>query len=87
MPDERFHIYAVPPIGRRDNAPRLLATTDRDGIGTALVTLADEGEFEGSRIGVLERSPEEERGRWIINPYGPNSAPAMRRAGSLGVTS
>jgi len=63
---QRYRIYAV-----RDGESRLMATTpDEGGIGTALVTLAEEGEFEDAAVGVLDtKGAPRGSGVWIVNPY------------------
>lgn len=67
MHDENpYRIYRV---RGAQGVPELVATTDsKEGVGTALVTLGGEGEFEGCTVGVMHR-PEEETGVWLVNPW------------------
>jgi hypothetical protein len=60
--DDRYAIYAA---SREGTYRRRIAETSRDGLGAALVTLADEGEFLGYRIGIFDRH----RRLWIVNPF------------------
>lgn len=60
----RYRIYA-----RRQGELELLAETSKEGIGTALVQLHEDGEFEtGESVGVLDRV-EGRLGTWIVNPF------------------
>ena len=67
--DTRFGIYIVyrqngTPHGWSD--PVLWATTSKDGIGTALVQLGEDGDATADdRVGVLDGMT----GSWIVNPY------------------
>lgn len=82
MGEARYHIYAVKAKHGRpapQDGPRLIASTDQDGIGIALITLAREGELDGVSVGVLDRPDGEEVGTWIINPYGENSGSLSKR--------
>lgn len=66
--DDRYAIYAVGAMRDDDGGrPRhRIAETSRDGIGLALVTLRDEGEYgDDSRIGIFDR----ETRTWIVNPW------------------
>jgi hypothetical protein len=58
--EERFRIYRL-----RDNNLYLVATTDQDGIGTAIVTLGREGEFDGCRVGIYDSKLR----TWVLNPW------------------
>lgn len=58
--EERYRIYR-----RKDKALYLLATTDEAGIGTALVTMGGEGEFDDCRVGILDG----ETRTWVLNPW------------------
>lgn len=71
-PDERYGVYVAIPMGDgRRREGRLLATTSKDGIGTALVQLREDGEIdETTRVGILDGI----EGRWIVNPFA-NGAP------------
>lgn len=62
----RYRIYRV-----RDGEQQLIATTaEPEGIGTTLVTLAEEGEFEDAAVGVLDtRGAPRGSGVWIVSPY------------------
>lgn len=63
--DTRFHIYVV-----RESEPCQLASTSKEGIGTALVQLRADGEFDnGERVGILDRLQPGDVGIWIINPW------------------
>lgn len=69
--DDRYAIYAVIPAlsrsgARADRSRRRLCETSRDGIGTALVTMRDDGEIgDDTRVGIFDRL---ER-TWIVNPW------------------
>lgn len=66
MVREQFRIY------RRDAQGELglVATCGSKGaVGVALVTLGEEGEFEGCTVGVMHRPHEDKPGRWLANPY------------------
>lgn len=63
---ERYRIYRV----GTDNEPMILATCETPlDLGYALVLLAGEGEFEGKRIGVMDRPDPDKPGTWITNPF------------------
>lgn len=65
----RYRIYRV----GSDGLPHEIASTEtREGIGVALVTLRDEGEWgDHDAIGVRDTEPLQRgpTGRWIVNPY------------------
>lgn len=66
-PEERFRIYRL-----RYGELELLATTPTaEGMGVALCTLAEEGEWvENEAVGVLDTlGRDDEPGTWIVNPY------------------
>ena len=77
-----FRIYRV----RSGYYPEIVATTDtKEGVGTTLITLGLEGEFEGCTVGVMWRGHDAATGEWIVNPYGkgtPRTRDMARRAGS-----
>ncbi len=61
-PNERYQLYVVDTHNKRHQ----LATTDSmEAIGTAIRTLGEEGEFDGKRLGILDRFEH----RWIVNPW------------------
>lgn len=62
--EHRYRLYAINGAGR---ALRVLAAApDGAGIGTAMVTLAAEGEIEQvDRVGVLDAVA----GSWVVNPW------------------
>lgn len=65
MTDGRYRIYRV--VGGEQ---QVVATTDTaEGVGLALVTLAEEGEWMDARVGVLDKPDESKPGRWLVNPY------------------
>ena len=52
----------------------LVATTDSpEGIGTALYTLALEGEWDECPIGILDRMPEPGNPAWLVKPWLPSA--------------
>jgi hypothetical protein len=62
----RYHVYRVVA-----GEPIEVASTSRDGIGLALVTLRDEGQLtDDDRVGILDRRDDDEHGRWVVNPFG-----------------
>lgn len=51
---------------------QLVATaTDPESVGVALVTLANEGEFDECPIGLMDR-PEGQTGKWLVKPWLPS---------------
>lgn len=68
--DGPLRIYRV----RGGLAPICLATCGADSLGFALMTLAEEGEFDGWRVGIMHRPDPQQQGNWIINPYEENHA-------------
>jgi hypothetical protein len=74
-PEHRYRIYRLPPAGELV----LLATTPTaGGIGVALVTLHEEGEWVADEaVGVLDTHGKDGPGTWLVNPWaGPRpSAP------------
>lgn len=66
MEGREYRIYVL-----RDGQPQLLGETSKDGVGTALVTLFNDGEWnDDDRVGILFREHEDETGIWIVNPFG-----------------
>lgn len=66
-PDERYGLYVI-----RAGVLTLLATCScREAVGVALVTLAEEGEFENTEgFGVLDSHGEPNTpGEWLVNPF------------------
>lgn len=62
--DTRFRIYRL-----RAAELELLAETSKEGVGTALVQLVEDGEYgRHDAVGVLDRL-EGEVGTWIVNPF------------------
>lgn len=64
---DRFAIYRVERRSLFSQRPRhaRLAETSLDGVGLTLTTLHGEGEFDGWRIGILDRQTR----HWIVNPF------------------
>lgn len=63
--DLPFRIYVL-----RDGSPHCLANCQEDALGFALRTLWSEHQVEpGDCVGILERHPGEETGRWLVNPW------------------
>ncbi len=61
----------------------LATCADPQAVGVALVTLAQEGEFEGCQFGLLDRLPEgKETGTWLVLPW-PETARTATAAGKL----
>lgn len=67
----QYAIHTVRP-GEGVRGRRCVATTDRDGIGLTLATLAEEGEFDGCQVGILRLDEGKSTGTWLINPFGAN---------------
>lgn len=64
MPD--FHVYVI-----RLGQACPLASCDDDCLGFTLRTLYDEGQLTSlSVVGILFRPDGQERGEWLVNPYG-----------------
>jgi len=62
---------------RRDRQLQLLASTDtKEGVGTTIVTLWCDREFDrpGDRLGVMYRR-EGKVGRWVVSPFGDADLP------------
>ena len=54
----------------------LIATcTDKASVGVALVTLAEEGEFDRCPVGLMFRPEGAEKGKWLIKPWLPFPTP------------
>lgn len=68
---ERYRLYRRKP----DGDLQVIATVaSPEAVGVALVTLAEEGEFEGCALGVLDVCPggePAENGRWLVKPFTP----------------
>jgi hypothetical protein len=66
-PEERYRIYRLTDGDERE----LLATCETPAaVGVALCTLAEEGEFKRSAVGVLDTGGTDEKpGHWVINPW------------------
>jgi hypothetical protein len=65
---DRLAVYVVAPGNQaRDEivSRRRIAETSVDGLGLTLITLFEEHEFDGVRVGVFDRS----RREWIISPW------------------
>ena len=63
--EERFRIVKVV-----DGQPvTICSTPTAEGIGVAIVTLAEDGELEGERIGVFDSLPPEGGSYWLICPF------------------
>ena len=61
--NDRYAIYAT---AERLRAKHRIAETSRDGIGTCLATLRDEGQItDDTRVGILDR----ETRIWLVNPW------------------
>lgn len=66
--DDRLAVYAVAckqVEGGMKNVPRRVAETSATGLGSCLLTLHGEGEFDGVRVGVFDR----ETRVWVISPW------------------
>lgn len=64
--DLPYRIYRLRSGGR----PECIATTaTKEGVGTALVTLGEEGEFEDATAGVMHRPDPALPGTWLVNPW------------------
>lgn len=61
---DRYLIY------RWTGSLELVATTaTKEGVGTTIVTLGEEGEFEGCLVGVLDKPIPDKPGRWLVSPW------------------
>lgn len=73
MTDEQYRISRRTAHGDLE----IVATCGtKEAIGVALVTLGEEGEFDGCTVGVLHKPFEDKPGTWIVNPF-----PAIPRSG------
>ena len=62
----RYRIYRL----RKGELELLATTATSGGVGLAVVTLADEGEFGyDDCLGVLDGLGGRKRGRWLSNPF------------------
>jgi hypothetical protein len=62
--DTRYHIYVL-----RQGTLVELSRTTKNGIGTAVVAHAEEGEFMHGLLGILDRIDGQHPGTWIVNPF------------------
>lgn len=66
--DEQYRVYRLTALGHLE----LIATCGtKEAVGTALVTLSEEDEFEGCTVGVMYRPHEDKPGRWLVSPFHP----------------
>lgn len=75
-----YRIYRVPASGELQEVAE---TPTKEGVGTALVTLGEEGEFEGCTVGVMHKPFDDKPGVWIANPFPPSrdaAKPKRRRS-------
>ncbi len=72
MEDAPYRIYRL-----CDNKDlELIATcTDKASVGLAMVTLAEEGEFDRCPVGLMYRPDSAEKGKWLIKPWLPFPTP------------
>ena len=65
---DRLAVYVITPgdkASREIATRRRVAETSVDGLGLTLITLFEEHEFDGLRVGVFDRA----RRAWIVNPW------------------
>jgi hypothetical protein len=62
--DTRYLLYVL-----RKGRLVQLSRTSKDGIGTAIVQHALDGEFMDGLLGVLDRPDDARPGTWIVNPF------------------
>ncbi len=67
--------------GEGKNLSLLATATDAASVGVALVTLAEEDEFDGCPMGLMFR-PEGQPGKWLVKPW-PASPRNISDAGKL----
>ncbi len=58
--------------GEGKNLELVATCGTKEAVGTALVTLTEEGEFDECPFGLMHR-PEGEKGRWLLKPWGPSA--------------
>ena len=58
--------------GEGKNLALLATATDPQSVGVALVTLAEEGEWDECPFGLMYR-PHGETGKWLLKPWGPSA--------------
>lgn len=61
--------YLIYRVGRDSELNLIAETPTKEGVGTAIVTLAEEGEFQDCALGVLHRPFDDKPGSWLINPF------------------
>lgn len=67
-PATRYRIYTL-----CDGEPCCIAAAaDPESLGVALVTMAREGQFEHSTVGIMDAPNDEQPGTWLAKPWGPN---------------
>lgn len=60
-----FHIYVL-----AEGVANRVASTTEDGLGACLRVLAEEGQITPfDAVGVLLRDSDEDRGKWLANPF------------------
>lgn len=65
-PATRYRIYSRV----YDDLRCIAAAPTPEALGVALVTMGEEGEFDGKLVGVMDR-PGDEPGTWIVKPWCP----------------
>lgn len=66
-----FHVYVVRDVEGGGRSPFRIAQCEEDGLGLCLRTLSEEGQIKTTdAVGVMHRDADEDRGRWLINPFG-----------------
>ncbi len=58
--------------GEGKNLEIVATCGSKEAVGTALVTLTEEGEFDECPFGLMHR-PEGEKGRWLLKPWLPSA--------------
>ncbi len=58
--------------GEGKNLELVATAGSKEAVGTALVTLTEEGEFDECPFGLMHR-PEGEKGRWLLKPWLPSA--------------
>ena len=64
--ETRYRIYSRV----YDDLRCIAAAPTPEALGVALVTMGEEGEFDGKLVGVMDR-PTDEPGRWLVKPWCP----------------
>lgn len=62
---EAYRIYRL----RAGDLEVVATCGSNEAVGTAIVTLGQEGEFEGCTVGVMHRPFEDKPGIWLVNPF------------------